>query len=63
MLLLVKIRNAGELLWESLDTQERILLAYLLATVAVSVLGSAQRRSREKLKQELREEILGGLRQ
>jgi hypothetical protein len=57
MLILVKVKNAAELFWESLDTQERVLIAYMAATVLISVFGAAQKRSRQRLKDELRDEI------
>jgi len=60
MLILVKVKNALELLWESLDTQERVLLGYLLLSVAVTVAGSAQKKSRARLKQEILEELQHG---
>ena len=60
MLILVKLKNAGELLWESLDTQERVLLGYLVLSLVVTLAGSAQRKSRDRLKRELLEELRHG---
>jgi ABC-type nitrate/sulfonate/bicarbonate transport system permease component len=57
VLILVKFKNAAELLWDSLDTQERMILAYIVGSVLVSVIASASSRSRERLKDELRSEI------
>lgn len=57
MLLLVKARNAGELFWESLDSQERIMVLYFLGYVALTVALAVQRASRERLKAELRNEL------
>lgn len=60
MLLVVKFRNAAELFWDSLDTQERQIVLYFLVYLCVSTLAMMQRLSREKLKRELREEITRG---
>lgn len=67
MLLLVKLRNAGELFWDSLDTQERAqvlaVACYLVATVVATLAQRHSRRleqQRELLKQELLEEIRHG---
>lgn len=56
-MLLTKIRNAAELLWDSLDSQERQVLVYFLAYIAFTALVAWQHGSRERLKRELREEI------
>lgn len=53
MLLLVKIRNAGELFWDSLDTQERMFLLYIVGSVLLSVMVSGQKKRREQLKDEI----------
>lgn len=58
MLLLVKARNAGELFWESLDSQERIMVLYFLGYLMLTVALAVQRASRERLKAELREEMV-----
>lgn len=58
MLLLVKIRNAGELLWDSLDTQERMFLLYLVGSVVLSLMVSGQKKRREQLKDEIVTELM-----
>lgn len=57
MLILVKIRNAAELLWDSLDTQERVIVAYIVGSLAVSLLAAHQRKARAQLKEELIAEV------
>jgi hypothetical protein len=59
MEMLSKFRDAASMFWDSLDTQERAILAYLAASALVSVYGRAAAASRNRLKAELREEILG----
>lgn len=58
MLLLVKIKNAGELLWDSLDSQERIIFAYCLLSIvfylARVISGS---RSHDRLIVDVRDEL------
>lgn len=58
MLLLVKIKNAGELLWDSLDSQERIIFAYCLLSIifylARVINGS---RSHDRLIVDVRDEL------
>lgn len=56
-MLLVKVKNAGELLWDSLDAQERMILAYAAAWCLFSLMLAAQRRARARLKAELVEEL------
>ena len=58
-MLLVKVRNAGELLWDSLDGRERIMLAYGVAWLALLVTFTAQRRSRERFRQSIVDELTG----
>ena len=58
MLLLVKFKNAAELLWDSLDAQEKAILAYLAASLLVSVYGRAAKANRERIKAELIEEVM-----
>jgi len=55
-----KLWDALSMFWQSLDEQERRMLVYFGVYVAVSLLVSAQQRSRERLKVELREEIARG---
>jgi hypothetical protein len=57
VLLLVKVRNAGELLWESLDSRERMLLVYACAWIGFVAVLSAQRRSRERFRQSIVDEV------
>lgn len=56
-MIITKVKNAAELLWESLDSQERQVLLYGLAYLLVTALSVLQQTSRERLKRELREEI------
>lgn len=56
-MLLTKIRNAAELCWDSLDSQERQVLLYLAAYVLFTAWAAWSHGSRERLKRELREEI------
>lgn len=58
MLIVVKIKNAVELLWESLDSQERQVVLYFALYVLVSLLAAFREADRSKLKRELREEFL-----
>jgi hypothetical protein len=58
-MLLVKIRNAAELGWESLDSQERMLVVYAGAWVVLMLCLRARQVGRERLKAELREELAG----
>lgn len=60
MLIVVKIRNAGELLWESLDGQERAVLMYAAAWLVIVLFAGARRRERDRLKAELLEELAAG---
>lgn len=57
-MLVVKARNAAELFWDSLDAQERIVVLYFLGYLALTVTLAVQRASRERLKAELREELV-----
>lgn len=57
MLLARKVLNAAELLWDSLDEQERLIVMYGLAWVVVTSLAVLQRRSREHFKRELLDEM------
>jgi ABC-type branched-subunit amino acid transport system substrate-binding protein len=57
MLLVVKARNALELFWDSLDAQERQVVAYMAVYMLVAAVTALQRVSRERLKRELREEL------
>ena len=61
-MLLVKVRNAAELLWESLDSRERAVVAYAAAWAAFAIALSLRQRSREKLRREIVEEIAGASR-
>lgn len=57
MLIARKIANAGELLWDSLDSQERTVLLYLAGYLLLMVAAGLRRRSRDNLKRELRDEL------
>lgn len=53
MLLLVKVRNAGELLWDSLDTQERLVLCYVVVSLLVSLCAAIGKATRERVSDEV----------
>jgi len=57
MMLLVKFRNAAELFWDSLDSEEKRLVVIYGTYLVVSVVLSMQGRARDKMKCELLEEI------
>ncbi len=59
-MLLVKLRNAGELLWDSLDSRERMVVAYAAAWVGFAVALSLRQRSRARLRDEIVEELRHG---
>lgn len=48
-----KTVNAAELLWDSLDQGEKLVVLYALAWVACVALVAVQRRSRERFRREL----------
>lgn len=48
MLLLVKLKNAAELFWESLDEQERIMLLYAGCSLMLTLAGSVAERRRQR---------------
>ena len=56
-MLLIKVRNAAELLWDSLDAQERQVVLYFAVYTLVSIVAALQHASRERMKRELREEM------
>jgi hypothetical protein len=58
-MLLIKVRNAAELLWDSLDSRERMLVVYAGAWLVFMTLLSAQRKSRDRLRREIVEELSG----
>lgn len=60
MMLLVKIRNSGQLFWETLDAEERRVIVYLAVYLGVTLLLGARTRMREQLKAEIREELRAG---
>lgn len=55
-----KLTDAASMFWQSLDSHERRMLLYVGAYFAFTLLLAAQQRSRERLKLELREEIVRG---
>lgn len=59
-MILVKVRNAGELLWDSLDSQERAIVGFACFYLTVTMLALLRSASRERMKRELREEIAAG---
>ena len=59
MELLAKLTDAGSMFWQSLDERERMLVLYFAGYVLLSLALAAQRSSRERLKQELRDEMVG----
>jgi len=57
---LAKARDAALMFWQALDERERMLVLYAAGYLALLVISSSVRRSRERLKQELRDELAGG---
>ena len=57
MLLLTKAKNALELFWDSLDTQERAVVAYLTASALLTAWSVVSERSWERRKAELAAEL------
>lgn len=56
-----KLQDALSMFWQSLDQHERRMMLYAVAYFACSLLLAAHKRSRERLKVELREEIARGV--
>lgn len=54
-----KLLDALQMFWQSLDDHERRMLLYFAAYMGASLALSAHARSRERLKNELREELVG----
>lgn len=52
---MVKVRNAAELLWDSLDESERRVVIYGLVYGLVAVVSVVQRRASERRARELSE--------
>lgn len=59
MMLARKIANAGELCWDSFDSQERLIVLYLGCVVGFYLFSAVRRRSHERLIRELRDELDG----
>jgi len=57
VLLFTKAKNALELFWDSLDSQERMVIAYLAASAILSAWSTLSQRSWEQRKQELVDEL------
>ena len=57
MELLGKAVDAASMFWQALDTRERMILAYAGAWVVFSLIMAAQRRSRDRLRAEILEEL------
>lgn len=55
-----KIANASELLWESLDSRERMMLLYAGAWCLLMFALTMQRRSRERFRRNLLDEMNRG---
>jgi hypothetical protein len=53
VLLLVKVRNAGELLWDSLDAQERRVLVCAAVYAVAALVSLVQRRQVDRRRAEL----------
>jgi hypothetical protein len=53
-----KLADAASMFWQSLEPQERAILAYAAAWVAVALVSGARRRDRDRLKSELLEELV-----
>lgn len=62
MELVAKAVDAATMFWQSLDSRERMLLGYAAAWLLLTLLAGARRYDRERLKQELREELANGSR-
>ncbi len=59
MMLGRKIVNAADLCWDSLDSGERMMLAYAAAWVMLVAALALQRRSRDRLRQSILDELAG----
>ena len=59
MELLSKFADAGSMLWQALDERERALVLYAGAWVLFAVAAAMARRSRERLRREILEELDG----
>lgn len=57
MELVTKFADAASMFWQALDDRERMLVAYAAAWLLIAFAAGWQSRSRERLKQELREEL------
>jgi streptomycin 6-kinase len=55
-----KLTDALSMFWQALDDEERRVVIYLAAYTLASVALTMQRGSRERMKRELREEMLRG---
>lgn len=57
-MLLIKLRNAAELLWDSLDAEERQVMLYALVWFAISVVAAVRRAQRDSFKREVLAEVI-----
>lgn len=57
-MLFVKLKNAMELLWDSLDSEERRVLVYALAWFGLSVFAAVRRAQRDAFKREVLRDAL-----
>lgn len=58
-MLLTKICNSSALFWDTLDSRERMILVYAGAWVMLVGALSMQRRSRERFRQSVIDELAG----
>ena len=58
MELLGKLSDAASMFWQALDDRERMLVVYGAAWFALVIVAGVASRQRDRLKAELREELL-----
>jgi hypothetical protein len=56
--LAAKFVDAASMFWQALDERERMMLAYFGGYIVLSACLAIQRASRERLKRELRDEMV-----
>ena len=56
----MKLKNGLELTWESLDSQERMVMLYAACWLLVTLVTAVARGSRERMRREIVEELRGG---
>jgi hypothetical protein len=58
--LVAKAFDAASMFWASLDSRERATIGYMAAWMLFALIAGARRRERERIKQELRDELEHG---